>query len=117
MLRKVFTWIAIILMIIGSLNWLLIGLFDFNLVTFITFGSALLSSIIYILVGISALWMIIYLATLGAVKEDRYGVTGHNSGAKRESYGRSDNRYNEFEHDRRADRRSGSGWNGDFRNY
>ena len=33
MLRKVFSWIAVILMIIGSLNWLLIGVFNFNLLT------------------------------------------------------------------------------------
>jgi len=50
-------WIAFILVIIGGLNWGLIGLVDFNLVTEIV-GAGLIASIIYTLVGISALYMI-----------------------------------------------------------
>jgi uncharacterized membrane protein YuzA (DUF378 family) len=47
--------VAIILLIIGGLNWGLIGLFSFNLVASI-FGSwPLIEQIIYILVGIAAL--------------------------------------------------------------
>ena len=48
--------IAITLVIIGAINWGLIGLFDFNLVSLI-FGGAesMLTKIIYILVGISGL--------------------------------------------------------------
>lgn len=43
-----------ILLIVGGLNWGLVGAFDFNLVTAI-FGDGTLSSIIYIIVGIAAL--------------------------------------------------------------
>jgi hypothetical protein len=50
-------WIAFILVIIGGLNWGLIGLVDFNLVTEIV-GAGLIANIIYTLVGISALYMI-----------------------------------------------------------
>lgn len=51
-------WTALILVIIGGINWGLIGLFDFNLVSFL-FGSMTTSSrIIYSLVGLSALYMI-----------------------------------------------------------
>lgn len=41
--------------IIGGINWGLIGLFDFNLVTWITQGENTFSRIIYVLVGISAI--------------------------------------------------------------
>lgn len=54
--------IALILSIIGSLNWGLIGLFQFDLVAWI-FGSqaALLSRIIYTLIGLAGLWCITLL--------------------------------------------------------
>lgn len=54
--------IAFILVLVGALVWLMVGLFDFNLVAF-AFGSgagAVVSRIIYSLVGISALWLIFY---------------------------------------------------------
>ncbi len=59
---KITTIIAFALVIIGALVWLLVGLFAFNLVAFI-FGSgssAIVSRIIYSLVGISGLWLIFY---------------------------------------------------------
>ena len=46
--------IALILTIIGALNWGLIGFFGFNLVSFLFGEASLLTQIIYILVGISA---------------------------------------------------------------
>ena len=50
---------ALTLVIIGALNWLLIGLFQFDLIAAI-FGSqsALVSRIIYALVGIAGIWAI-----------------------------------------------------------
>ena len=54
------TVIAIILTIIGSLNWLLVGAFGFNLVSFI-FGSSVFTGIIYVLVGLAGIWMLYYL--------------------------------------------------------
>ncbi len=51
--------IALILTIIGALNWGLIGLLDFNLVTFL-FNDSILTNIIYILIGISGLIDISY---------------------------------------------------------
>lgn len=41
--------------IIGGINWLLIGVFDFNLVSFLFMENAIASRIIYVLVGLSAL--------------------------------------------------------------
>lgn len=46
--------ICLFLTIIGAINWGLIGLFDFNLVTFI-FGEGTLTKIVYTLVGIAGL--------------------------------------------------------------
>ena len=53
---KILDKIALALIIIGALNWGLIGLFKFNLVETIFGGFSILSRIIYILVGISGLW-------------------------------------------------------------
>ena len=51
--------IALILTIIGGINWGLIGIFQFDLVAWIFGGQdAILSRIIYTLVGIAALWYI-----------------------------------------------------------
>lgn len=47
------TWI---LLVIGGLNWLLVGLFDWNLVTALFGNWPMLEKLIYILVGLSALW-------------------------------------------------------------
>lgn len=50
--------IAMILVIIGGLNWGLVGAFDYNLVDSLFGVGSALSQIIYILVGLSALYMI-----------------------------------------------------------
>lgn len=47
--------IALALTIIGAINWGLIGLFDFNLVSTMFGDSTMLSRIVYTLVGISGL--------------------------------------------------------------
>lgn len=59
---KITTIIAFTLVIVGAIVWLLVGLFDFNLVAMIFGGgaNAVVSRIIYSLVGISALWLIFY---------------------------------------------------------
>ena len=54
--------IALILMIIGGLNWGSIGLFKFDLVAWIFGGqTALLSRIIYTVVGLAAIWCVTLL--------------------------------------------------------
>ncbi len=55
---KILDRIALILIIVGGLNWGLIGIFDFNLVEFITGDSRVLQSVIYTLVGLCAVWCI-----------------------------------------------------------
>lgn len=53
---KIIDTIALILIIIGAINWGLIGIFDFNLVDSIFGDMSIISRIIYSLVGISGLW-------------------------------------------------------------
>ncbi len=53
---KIIDTIALVLIIIGAINWGLIGIFNFNLVEAIFGGLSVISRIIYILVGISGLW-------------------------------------------------------------
>lgn len=51
--------ITLALIVIGGLNWGLVGLFDFDLVAAIFGGvDSAMSRLIYILVGLSALWQI-----------------------------------------------------------
>ncbi len=53
---------ALTVTIIGALNWLLVGLFSFDLVAFICGGSATVAArIIYAVIGITALWSITLL--------------------------------------------------------
>lgn len=50
---------SLIITIIGAINWLLVGLFQFDLVAFICGGqTALISRIVYTVVGIAGLWCI-----------------------------------------------------------
>jgi uncharacterized membrane protein YuzA (DUF378 family) len=49
---------ALVLTIIGAINWLLVGLFRFNLVSAIFGDMSTLSRIVYVLVGLSGLYLI-----------------------------------------------------------
>ena len=50
---------SLVLTIIGALNWLLVGLFQFDLVAYICGGQlATISRVIYTIVGIAGLWCI-----------------------------------------------------------
>lgn len=50
--------VTLILVIVGGLNWGLVGLFDFDLVATLFGEMSPLSRIVYILVGASALWQV-----------------------------------------------------------
>ena len=54
--------ITLVLVIIGGLNWGLVALFDVNLVTAIFGEASTLTTIVYALVGLSALYQIIPLS-------------------------------------------------------
>ncbi|OGT43242.1 MAG: hypothetical protein A3F42_07780 [Gammaproteobacteria bacterium RIFCSPHIGHO2_12_FULL_37_34] len=50
---NLYSWTALILVLIGGINWGLVGLFNFNFVSML-FGMGWLGRLIYILVGIAA---------------------------------------------------------------
>ena len=51
--------IALVLVIIGALNWGLIGIFSFDLVAWLFGGqTAIISRIVYTLVGLAGIWCI-----------------------------------------------------------
>lgn len=60
-------YIAYILVLIGGLNWGLVGLFNFNLVAALCMGSRVAERIIYILVLLSTIWLIISPIISGAL--------------------------------------------------
>lgn len=62
---NVMDWIALVLVIIGAINWGLIGLFGLNLVNAIFGGAPTLEALIYILVGLAGLWTIFLAFRLG----------------------------------------------------
>lgn len=52
--------IAYVLVIIGAIVWLLVGIFDFNLVSLIFGSGSVVARIIYSLVGLSGLYLIFF---------------------------------------------------------
>lgn len=54
---SVMDWIALVLVIVGGLNWGLVGAFEFDLVATLFGDMSVLSRIVYVLVGISAIYM------------------------------------------------------------
>jgi uncharacterized membrane protein YuzA (DUF378 family) len=60
--KSAIDWIASILVIIGALNWGLVGLAQFDLVAWL--GGALgswLATVLYVLVALSGIWILVKL--------------------------------------------------------
>jgi len=55
---NVFDWVALVLVLVGGLNWGLVGIFKFDLVGAIFGDMSGLSRIVYSLVGLSAVYLI-----------------------------------------------------------
>lgn len=66
---KALNLITLVLVIIGGINWGLVGVADFNLVAAIFGDQTLLARIVYALVGLSALWQIMPLIAAGRTDE------------------------------------------------
>ena len=63
--------IALVLAIVGCLNWGLVGIFGFDLVAWLFGGSgSLFSRLIYTVVGLAGLWCISFLFRRKAVMDD-----------------------------------------------
>lgn len=64
--------ITLLLIIVGGVNWLLVGLADFDLVAALFGGQdATLSRAVYILVGLSALWQLVPFFKSMSIGEER----------------------------------------------
>jgi len=55
---NILDWVAIVLVIVGGLNWGLVGAFNFDLVATIFGVMSALSRIVYVLIGLAALYLI-----------------------------------------------------------
>jgi uncharacterized protein len=51
-------WVALVLVIVGAVNWGLVGIFNFDLVAIIFGKMSMISRIVYDLVGLSGLYLI-----------------------------------------------------------
>lgn len=69
---KKFDVLVAILLVVGGLNWGLVGLANFDLVSTIFGDMSLVSRIVYALVGISAIYQILTLKSI----QRRWGVQG-----------------------------------------
>jgi len=61
---RILDFVALIVVIIGGLNWGLVGLFGFDLVQAILGSLPMLARLVYILVGIAALYTAVRSPTL-----------------------------------------------------
>jgi hypothetical protein len=62
---------ALVLVIIGGLNWGLVGFFDYNLVDSLFGEGSGLSRFIYALVGLSALFIVLAKLMRGSAKDEK----------------------------------------------
>lgn len=56
-MNKMVHMVSFILLVVGGLNWGLVGLFGFNLVESILGGIPMLERAVYVLVGLSAVYL------------------------------------------------------------
>ncbi|ABC93809.1 hypothetical conserved protein (plasmid) [Rhizobium etli CFN 42] len=60
---KIINIVTLTLLVVGGVNWGLVGLFGFDLVAAIFGAGWALARIVYILVGLSAAWQVIPLSS------------------------------------------------------
>lgn len=58
--KNIMDWIALVLVIVGGLNWGLVGAFGFDLVATIFGSMSPLARIVYVLVGLAAVYTIYF---------------------------------------------------------
>ena len=67
-MKNVWSIIALILVIIGGLNWMVVGIFNFNVVDWVFAMVPWLATVVYILVGLAANYMIVLRCLAGAAR-------------------------------------------------
>jgi len=58
---KSVTLVAVVLLIVGGLNWGLVGAFDYNLVDSLFGEDSVVARVVYVLVGLAAVWKVVAL--------------------------------------------------------
>lgn len=54
---SVVEWVVMVLVVVGGINWGLVGAFDFNLVAMIFKSMPVVARVVYVLVGLAAVYM------------------------------------------------------------
>ena len=67
-------WVCIILVVIGALNWGLVGLFEFDLVAAIFGHLSALSRVVYVLVAVAGVYLLITTTTRSSGRSTLGGV-------------------------------------------
>lgn len=62
-------WIVMILIVVGGLNWGLVGFFQYDLVATIFGDESTMARIVYDLVGLAALYQIVRVVMMGGAKK------------------------------------------------
>lgn len=65
---NVVDWVALVLVVVGALNWGLVGVFSYNLVTALFGDATLLTNIVYDVVAVAGLYLAVS-AVMGAMKQ------------------------------------------------
>jgi len=60
---NVLGWIALVLVVVGGLNWALVGIFSFDLVAAIFGEMSALARVVYAVVGLAAIYILILAAS------------------------------------------------------
>lgn len=69
-----FDWVALILVVIGGINWGLVGAFNFDLVAMIFGTMSVLSRIVYVLIGLGAIYTIFTASKMSQPMERTHAV-------------------------------------------
>ena len=80
MWKKVVNLIAFAVLLLGGLNWMLVGIFNLNLISTVFMGYRSAGAItMYVLVGISAIWLIVSsIVSNGRIEFVEHRETRHN---------------------------------------
>ncbi len=79
---NILSWVTLVLVVIGALNWALVGLFRFDLVAFLLGPLSILSRIVYVAVGVAGVYMLIFISLK---KENKIEANNKNSEDKEKS--------------------------------
>jgi len=58
----VLAWVAVVLVIVGGLNYGLVGFFDYNLIEAVFGKVSVVTRIVYAFIGVAAIWMIYFMS-------------------------------------------------------